>query len=190
MGRGVSEREWKRCSGAADEFSKAEFKWAEPRGLQKCSPPLEPTFISKILTCHTHSSEWCTESQFIIERSPETLSIGAHNNNGLILFASTISLLGQRYAKSSNYIQYCCSWWEEIPFCNVPGRATKLLVLVSVELMECNLCHNKICLGYCRSTHAYLCCIVAQEHARKPLSKKAKSTLIWSVTIYFSKCKL
>ena len=45
---------------------------------------------------------------------------------------------------------------EEIQFHNVGGRAMKLLVLVSVELMECNLCQNKVYLGNCRSMHAFL----------------------------------
>ena len=52
-GRHVSGSEWMRCSSAADEFSKAEFKWAGPRGLQKSSPPLEPTFTLSVGTVTT-----------------------------------------------------------------------------------------------------------------------------------------
>ena len=34
------------CGRAVDEFGEAEFKQAGPRGLRKCSPPLEPAFTS------------------------------------------------------------------------------------------------------------------------------------------------
>ena len=42
----MSQEMSKWCGGAVDEFGEAEFKQAGPRGLRKCSPPLEPAFTS------------------------------------------------------------------------------------------------------------------------------------------------